>query len=310
MAQSNLSGPLYVGGVPVLPGFLPGVPNNGGQVFFVSQNYGGGSGPLGSATAPCLTIQTALDLCVSGRGDMIVIMDGSYDENPVVTKDYISIIGGAPSGYAKPDIAPSTGKALVLQAAQGLYLRHLRLATEDDDCVYLEGNGCKIFDCVIDGAGTALKAGIRLRGNATDDSYTASEEEIAGCLIRGHATGLVFDTAEDAVGVGSTDNLIHQNQFQGNTLDIATADTGTVSTYSVQNTQIGPGNQFLDKGKATYIDLTTANGGGAGDQSGAIVNNTFASDTITTTKIKMVGTAFTFSGNYYTVGIADGSGLD
>jgi len=69
-------------------------------------------------------------------------------------------------------------------------------------------------------------------------------------------------------------------------------------------------NSFEDKNKATYIDLTTTNGGAASDQTGAIEENVFASDTITTTKIKMVGTGFTFSGNFDTVGVVDGSGLD
>jgi hypothetical protein len=69
-------------------------------------------------------------------------------------------------------------------------------------------------------------------------------------------------------------------------------------------------NNFQDKNKATYLDFTTANGGAASDQTGTVNQNVFASDTMTTTKIKAVGTGFTFSGNEDTVGIFDGSGLD
>lgn len=299
------------GGGPIFPSQIPQIPsgaNNVGQVLFVDAEHGVDDGNGGSLELPLASIGFALDMCHSGYGDVIVVNPGSYDENVVVDKDYVAIIGGFAGGYARPDIVPSSGVALTV-TGQGCVFSHCRFAGATNDCVKQYGNGFAYSDCVFDGDATAAKAGLRLVPSDTDDSLTASEGKVLGCLFRGNANGIIFDTALPAVGVGSTDNSIAGNRFYSNTLDIATADTGGASTYSVQTTIIA-GNSFEDKNKATYIDLTTANGGAASAQTGAINGNTFASDTITTTKIKMVGTGFTFSGNVYTVGVADGSSLD
>jgi hypothetical protein len=190
-------------------------------------------------------------------------------------------------------------------------VQHMRFAPTGADAVVQHGNGFSFSDCVFDGDGTATKAGIRLVGSATDDALTASEGEIIGNLFRGSAIGIAFDTAPPASsGVGSTDNLIAGNSFRANTLDLAAEKTGLGGDYSVQVTQIGPGNTFGDKNKAVYIDLTTNADGAAGNQNGAIVGNYFAADAITTTSVKMVGTGFTFAGNFDTVGVVDGSALD
>lgn len=247
---------------------------------------------------------------VSGRGDTVVVQAGTYEENIVISKNYVTLIGATVGGYARPDITPATGVPVTV-TGQGVVLAHLRMAGTAADACDQRGNGFLIIDCVFDGDGTATKAGLRLLPSDTDDSRTASEGKVLNNLFRGNAIGLCFDTGDaPAVGVGSSDNEISGNRFYANTLDIATADTGGAGTvYSVHTTNIA-GNFFMDKNKATYIDLTTTNGGAASDQTGAINGNYFASDTITTTKIKMVGTGFTFTGNYYTVGVADGSGLD
>lgn len=278
-----------------------------GQTFWVDAASGddtnSGSGP----TSALATINAALALCTANAGNTIKVMPGSYDENILVEIDGVTLIGAVNGGYERPDIVPTTGVPLTV-IAQGFACAHMRFAPTADDDVFHEGNGFIYQDCVFDGDGTANK-GFRLIPNAVDDSFTASEGIISDCLFRGNGVGLIFDTAVAAVGVGSTDNKIIGNVFQANTLDIATADSGTASTYSVKLVLI-QANQFVDKNKATYIDFTTANGGAASDQTGAVNGNTFASDTMTTTKIKAVGTGFTFSGNYDTVGIFDGSGLD
>jgi len=263
----------------------------------------------GSALA---SIGEALDRAAAR--DMILIGPGTYNENVVVTKDYISLIGAVAPGYAKPDIVPDAGKALYVQAAQGIIGIHLRLSSADDDVLLNEGNGFVFADCVFDGDGQSATEGlVRLKGNADDDSYTASEGVIEDCLFRGSGgVGLIFDTGDAPWnGVGCTDDVIRRCSFIGNTeVDIVTQDSGSgATTYSVQRALI-EGNFFRDKNKTCYIDFTTANAGAASDQTGAIMGNTFAADAINTTRVAMVGTGFTFGGNFSNLGVVDGTGLD
>ena len=302
-------------GIPLV-GSIPlvGVPNKLGKVWFVDAGLGSDGNSGQDPTQAFATIQRAIDLAGDGRGDTIFVFPGSYEENLIVNKDYLTITAAMVSGYAKPDIVPTSGLALYNQAAQGMVLQNLRLAApaEDIDLMRIEGNGYKIINCVLDGdaAQGNDKGLVRLKGNDTDDSYTASEGVIFGCLFRGSGgVGLIFDTAEVAVGVGETDVLVDSCVFIANDQsDIVTADTGP-GLYSVQRSEIFEC-RFMTKNKTNYIDLTTSNGGAAGDQNGAITGNRFAADAIDATRVAMVGTGFVFNGNYDTVGLVDGSALD
>jgi len=252
------------------------------------------------------TIQSALN--AAGPGSTIFVQPGTYDESLTVTTDYITLVGGVEGGYGRPDVVGSASPPLTV-TAQGFVCKKMRFAATTDDAVVQEGNGFKYEDCVFDGDLTAAKAGLRLKGNDDDDSFTASEGVVVNCMIRGNALGIVFDTgAAPANGVGCTHDVVKDCRFIDNTKDITTADTG-LGTYSVQDTLI-TGCQFLDKNKTNYIDLTTANGGAASDQTGMISNCYFATDSITTTNVAMVGTGFTLVGCFDTVGVQDGSGLD
>jgi hypothetical protein len=288
------------------------VPTRNGKVLFVDPN---GLAPRSSNGQSFQTIQRAIDSMTTDTGSTIFIYPGSYAENLVVENiNYLTLCGVVVPGYAKPDIVPTSGLALTVTASQGIVLRHMRFAAPaaDTDLVLQEGNGFLIEDCVFDGDATQgnAKGLLRLKGNATDDAFTASEGVIQNCLFRGSGgLGLIFDTAEAAVGVGETDVTVRGNIFVGNDQsDIATADTGP-GTYSIQRGVIH-GNIFETKNKTNYIDLTTSNGGAASDQTGIISGNYFAADAINTTNIAMVGTGFTFVGNYNTVGVVDGSALD
>ena len=289
------------------------VPNRNGQIIFVDPN---GLAPRGTSGTYFRTIQSAIDAISTDTGSTIFLFPGTYEENLVVlNRNYVTIMGAMIPGYAKPDIVPASGVALTVTASQGITLRHLRFAAPaaDVDLIIQEGNGFIIEDCVLDGDATQgnAKGLLRLKGNATDDAFTASEGIIRNCLFRGSGgLGLIFDTAEPTVGVGETDVQVAGCIFIGNDQsDIATADTGP-GTYSIQRGVIGPANIFESKNKTNYIDLTTSNGGAASAQTGTIVANYFAADAITTTNVAMVGTGFTFVGNFSTVGVVDGSALD
>jgi hypothetical protein len=271
------------------------VPTRNGLVLFVDPN---GLAPRSSNGRAFQTIQDAIDSITTDTGSTIFLYPGSYAENLVVSsKNYLTLAGVLIPGYAKPDIVPASGLALTVTASQGIVLRHMRFAAPaaDTDLILQEGNGFLIEDCVFDGDATQgnAKGLIRLKGNATDDAFTASEGIIQNCLFRGSGgLGLIFDTAEPG----------------NDQSDIATADTGP-GTYSIQRGVIH-GNIFETKNKTNYIDLTTSNGGAASAQTGIISGNWFAADAITTTNVAMVGTGFTFVGNFDTVGVVDGSGLD
>lgn len=260
------------------------------------------------------TISKALTLAQAG--DTIKIFPGTYIENVVATKDYITLEGAIEARYGWPDIAPASGLAIHSQACQGTVLRRLRCAAPaaDTDLVRIEGNGFLVEHCVFDGDAAMgnAKALLRLKGNAADDSFTASEGRIRDSLFRNSGgQGIVFDTGDTpGNGVGSTDVQVTDNIFDRNDQeDIATQDTGG-GVYSVQDCHILR-NQFRSKAKTTYIDFTTANGGGAGDQSGEINGNTFAHEGfVAGTTVKIVGTACSFAGNFGIVGVIDGSGLD
>lgn len=254
------------------------------------------------------TIQEAVD--IARPGDTIFVQPGTYDENVTVDTDYITIIGAQVGRYGWPDLAASTGVALTVNG-QGFVCKRVRITSADSDCVRHVGNGFRYQDCVFDGDGQAATEGlVRLKGHDTDDSKTASEGLFKDCLFRGNAlgVGVIFDTAEPTVGVGSTDVQILDCHFVGNAQDLTTQDSGP-GTYSVQRLLV-KGCTFEDKNKTNYIDFTTANGGAASDQNGTIQDCYFATDAITTTNIAIVGTGFTVVGCYDTVGVQDGSGLD
>ena len=274
--------------------------------YWVNAN-GGNNGRDGLSPSDGLATVSAA-LARAKAGDTIIVFPGSYNENIVVTLDYITIIGAVTSGYGRPDFVPDSGVSLTVNA-QGFRAQQCRFAGTAADGVQQKGNGFEYNDCVFDGDGTASKAGLRYLPSSTNTHLTASEGKVLNSLIRGNAIGLAFDTGAAPVGVGSTDNLVQGNRFYSNTLDIAAEKTGAAGTYSLQLTDILQ-NIFADKNKTCYIDMTTNADGAAGDQTGTISGNAFAADAINTTRVKMVGTGFTFAGNFDTVGVVDGSALD
>lgn len=312
---THFSGPVISAG-----GFAPSgsggvnIPLAEGKVMYVDANVAA-SGDGTSPDSAFNTIDEALDEATSGAGDIIYIAPGEYAENVVITKDYVSLIGMTPAGYARPDIVPATGKAIFVNNAQGVVLQHLRMASTDDHVCHIEGNGFLVEDCVIDGDGNgATDAGLLLYGDSADDSYTASEGRVIDCLFRGlGGYGVLFKAAEaPGNGVGSTHCYFYGCRFIDNTgADFATEDNaGANGTYSVQDVIIERCLFAEPKNKATWIDFTTANGGAAGDQTGMIVDCFFNDDTVDTTAIQIVGTGVGVVGCHSMDGEFDGSGLD
>lgn len=287
------------------------VPN----IFFVNGESGADDNSGLDPDAPLATIQAAINLCVSGRGDIIYIYPGTYAENLVITsKDYVRLVGVF-SGYGRPDVVPAAGFALVVNLSQGVVCQSIRFASDgqDSDVVRNEGNGFHFEDCVFDGASGmgATKALLRLWCDADDDSYTASEGKIYDCLFRGSpGYGVAFDVQHALVGVGPTHGEMKRCRFVSNTAEDLIALETAAGTYSVQDwlfeaCQFGMGTA---KNKATHIDFKTNNGvTNTGNVfAGCYIND----DTIDTTAVKTDTTGSSFIGCYSLDGVVNGDTLD
>jgi len=228
------------------------------NIFYVSAEFGSDTSDGRDPRRPKATITAAYEAAVSGRGDVIYVYPGSYDENIVANKDYVTIKGALDAGYAKPDIVPSTGKAVVNESGQGVILENLRCVSEDDDAVVLSGNGGKATDIVceaVDGAALVLAAG----NTDLDDHYTASEWKITRPLLRDSLVGLKFVNpgpgAEAQGGVGPTDVEIEDPTFVNNANeDILDEDTvGSNGSTFTRSRIVRP--RFVTP-KDVYVDLS------------------------------------------------------
>lgn len=296
-------------GVPVPAGIgVPYQPN--GNVWWVN------AGASGSGTSPedaFGTIQGAVDRAISG--DTIMVFAGTYDENVTVDDDYIAIIGAQLGNYARPDLVPEEGVALVVNG-QGFYTRHMRFASADSDSVQWLGNGGQAFDCVFDGDSgqAATEANLRLVGNADDDSYTASENIFMDCLFRGSTSGagVIIQHAALPSGVGCSDNQFVNCRFVANAVDFLSAvnvDGGGAGIFL--NTLI-TGCQFMTSGAAyVYIDFAAGAVGDLAANTCLISNNWFADDALIAAQVVIAGQPGDFFvGNYDAVGLVDGSAFN
>jgi len=318
MSLTNFPNGVTSFGVPVLPVGVSFAKN--AKRFFVDASLGSDGNDGLSVNSPIATIQKAVDMCTDGAGDSIFVAPGTYAENVVITsKDYISIIGAVIPGYAKPDVAPTTGIALNCVTSQGLVLKHMRFVSEDSDTVVNQGNGFHFSDCVFDGTSgqAATEANLRLVGNADDDSFTASEGRVIDCMFRGcGGDALIFQHANAPNGVGISDVEVIGCRFYGNTGD----DIATAANTSGGGPGIGINVNFLlhecrfmSVDKTVYIDMDqVAAGGGVGTtNTGLLSGNWFADDAaLDATKIDISGTNYRFVGNFNAIGVVDGSSFD
>ncbi|MGH8897502.1 MAG: hypothetical protein ACRDZ4_10860 [Egibacteraceae bacterium] len=279
-------------------------PSLSGKAWYVDAAATGGANGRTKADA-FTTIAAAIT--AADANDVIFVFAGTYAENLTVADNYVTLVG-VQTGYGRPDVQPASGVGLTV-TGQGFRCSRVRFAAAAaTHAVRQQANGFEYTDCVFDGDG-GTTVGVLLKGNATSTGKTASEGVIRNCLFRGANRGLVFDTGDaPGNGVGCTHDVVDACRFIDNTQDVITLDSGT-GVYSVQDTLIS-GCKFLDKNKTVYVDFTTANGGAASAQDGMLSDCDFATDSITTTNIAIVGTGWTVVNCRDTVGVQDGSGLD
>lgn len=292
-----------------------GFPLKNGKYLYVDAATG--SNGLSGTTADNALKTIAQALVLAQSGDVIFIAPGTYAENLVVTKDYITMIGYSQSGYARPDIVPVAGPALIVSTGQGFVAKHIRFSSADSDVVVQNANGFKYEDCVFDGSAgmSATELLLRLVPSATNDAYSASEGKILNNLFRGsNGSGIGIQHALAAGGgEGTTDNEIVGNRFYGNVVsDIKSfvntngGGAGIYINYSIHN------NQFLTTG-ASYVYINFA-AGAAGDLTAnacLISDNYFADEAIIAAQILLTGQAKAhFAGNFDDVGIINGSSFN
>lgn len=306
MANSN-----YPFGTPLatIDSQSTGFPLRNGQVIFVDGSSGsdGEDGTTADVAVRSLTRALAL----AQAGDIIMVALGTYDENVVVSKDYITMIGCGISGYARPNIAPTAGIALSVGTAQGFVAKHLRFVSADSDSVVQKGNGFLYEDCVFDGDSgqAATEANLRLVGDA-DDSYTASEGKVLNCLFRGSGgAGIIMQHAPNPSAVGTTDNEIAGCRFVGNTVDILSAVNVSGGGSGIYLNLSLHDNQFMTVGAAyVYIDMAAGAVGDLAANSGLMSNNFFADEALIAGQIVLTTQPnVMFAGNYDAVGLVDGS---
>lgn len=307
--MTSVSDIFYGAGIPLLPANVS-IPNVNSKFWFV--NSGGSAAGFGTSPQdPLQSMQAAIDR--AGDYDTIFLMTGSYDENIVVTQDYLTIIGAQISSYGKPDWVASTGVALTVQG-QGFVARNIRFSAEADaDVVIQNGNGFEYSNCVFDADGSgATKASLRLVGGVGDDSYSASEGLISNNYFRGVGTsiGIAMQWALAADGgEGTSDNQIIGNRFIDNGVDLKSLTNINGGGVDIYLRYVIARNQFLTGGAGyVYADM---NQGGAGDlaaNSALISGNWFADDAFDIAQFAIDGQPKVFfSGNYDAAGLINGS---
>lgn len=285
------------------------IPLSTGNVFFVDA--------ASSYPGSFATITEALAECVDGAGDTIIIFPGTYDENVVVTKNYVTLKGAMIPGYARPDIVPSTGTALTVTTGQGFSAIHCRFASSDSDVVVQNANGFVYQDCVFDGDSgqAATELLLRLVPSATDDSYSASEGKITNNLFRGsNGSGIGFQHALAAGGgEGTSDNEIAYNRFVANAVsDLKSfvntngGGAGILLRTSIHN------NQFITSGAGyVYINFHAGAAGDLTANSYLISDNYFADEALIASQIDLAGQAQAhFAGNFDDAGVVNGSSFN
>lgn len=282
-----------------LPAFVPRI--KGGKIIYID-GESGNDGRDGSTPA-LAKASIASAMAAATAGSMLCAFPGSYEENVVFTKDYISLVGAMINGYGKPDIVPDSGIAVSTGSFQGITLGHLRCVSADGDAVKIIGNGFVLSDIWCE----AASDGILLSPNEDDDHYTASEGRIVGCVIRSCAQGIRFFNPGpgDEGGVGPTDNLISDCLFYGIT------NQDLIDEHTAGGNNVCFGNTIVrdcihaDRNKAVYITLTNGSG-----NTGVILRPAFAVDSAALDNVMVaLATGITCVGPMSSDGIVDASGF-
>lgn len=254
-------------------------------VFYVDRNDPGANlvndGTLPSA--PLSTIGRALLRTVAGRGDVIVVMPGTYAENLTVATSDVSIIGAVDG--IPPVITPVGVATALTVTADGFYMENITIdgLTTGTPAV-ITGDNVKIVNCTFNRA-VAAGDGLTILG-------LTLHAKIIGCTFQSNAVaGLRL---ENTAG-GVHPELVHVEgcRFITNTVN-AIADTDNAAGGDTFGVLFIDSNLFLGAGAAyVYINLLDAGAAGLG----LVSNNYFADADVVAAQIVRPAGVFC-SGNH------------
>lgn len=189
MGQSNMSGPLYIGGVPTLG--TGGLPPWTGRYIFVNETTGADGNP-GTATSPVATLTQAHSLATANEDD-VVVFQGTIHVSAKLTwsKNRVHLIGtGAPCENTRSRIS-QTGSTvfspLVDVTAQGCVFANFGTFHGFDDastqiCWKDEGGRNSYFGVSFFGMGNTT-AGAQAGGRSLLIAGSTGENQFEGCYI-------------------------------------------------------------------------------------------------------------------------------
>ena len=223
-------------------------------VWFVDQNDPGANNNNDGThpAAPLLTIATAILRAVAGRGDVIMVMPGTYVEDLVVAKNNLSIIGAIDG--IPPIINPTGVTTALTVTADGFYMENIAIdgLTVGTPAI-ITGDDVKLVSC---GFGASVGDGLTVTG-------LAPTVNILGCVFQGNATaGLRL--ANTVLGVHPDRVVVEGCQFIANTVN-SIADTDNAAGGDTFGTILIHSNRLIETGAAyVYINLTDPAAAGVG----------------------------------------------
>ncbi len=278
--------------------------------FFVDGDNGATNNAGTDPRSPLLTVQAAVDLCVSGRHDTVYVRtaSGAYAEAVTVTsKDYVAIVGWGHGDWGRPDIHPSTGVALIVSLSQGFHAENIFFLSDDADAVQHDSDGFEYQNCRFLGSSD----GLLLKGHATNDSYTASQGLVEGCMFWANgAAGVRMEHAESTSGVGTTDNKFVDCVFKENTgADFLSAVGASGGGAGIFINLIIENCKFLDVAAGhVYFDMDQGVAADLSANTCLITDCKFADEAFVAAQCDISGQpGALFVGNYDAAGLIDGA---
>ena len=211
-------------------GGFTGINNPGGQTYYVGASgyaaAGDGIAPSNSNTgtspqAPLSTIQAALDKCVSGRGDVVAVLPGSYTVSAAITmtKDDVRLVSAQPVGpreYGPVVIVDATAATSLLTinanncTVDGIVFDdNVAAATADTGAIMINTastgklfSGTILRNCYIDMDGADTDRDGICVGLTADATDAAPKTTVEGCVV--------YNCEQDAivVNVGSDGSVV------------------------------------------------------------------------------------------------------
>lgn len=276
MSLTNFPNGVTSFGIPLVGG--GSVPTDVGGYYFVDP-VGGSDGNDGlSPQTALLTIVEAVDKCVSGNGDVVLLFPGSYNETVTVNKSNMMIVGLGGRGSVFNE--PSTAGAEAFQVTvDDVTFINVGCDGDDTSSYALNLNAVsrfRAFGCKFElGSGTG--PAVLLDGTATDQCadilFRDCEFAWAGSGILaddsayGYVTQVFLDNCRfhnlTTVGIGVAASGLWKNlevtDCVFDNLEDGTAPTDYVLLSDNANTGIFSGNRFATATNATGV-LTIGSG--------------------------------------------------